>query len=356
MKILVLAQDYPDNNGGVTLAYIHTRNIYYSENGIDVTVLNFSAKTSYIKDGIRVVSLSEYELQKESFDILVLHAANIRNHFRFIKKYGDNFPHFLFFFHGHEVMRINHDYAKPYEYMKKNIFMYLFQDVYDCYKLYLWRKFIPKMLYKSHFVFVSYWMRDMFVKNVKITIEQLHNKYSITYNSVGREFEESTYDEKTEKEYDFVTIRANLDGSKYAIDIVNKYAHNTPEGRFLVVGKGSIFNHFPKADNITWLNMTMSHDEIVRTLNTCRYALMPTRTDAQGLMMCEMAAFGIPVITSNIPVCHEVFDGFENAYLVDEDINLDSFLSMSSRCVKDVRYYKDKTVGHELDIIRVFEQ
>ena len=31
---------------------------------------------------------------------------------------------------------------------------------------------------------------------------------------------------------------------------------------------------------------------------------MPTRTDAQGLMMCEMAAFGIPLITSNIPVCH----------------------------------------------------
>ena len=34
---------------------------------------------------------------------------------------------------------------------------------------------------------------------------------------------------------------------------------------------------------------------------------MPTRADAQGVMACEMATFGIPLITSNIDVCKEVF-------------------------------------------------
>ena len=44
---------------------------------------------------------------------------------------------------------------------------------------------------------------------------------------------------------------------------------------------------------------------------------MPTRTDAQGLMMCEMATYGMPVITTDIPVCHEVLDSFENVSMFD---------------------------------------
>ena len=41
-KILVLVQNYPDNDGGVALMYVHVRNKYYIQHDIDVTVLNFS--------------------------------------------------------------------------------------------------------------------------------------------------------------------------------------------------------------------------------------------------------------------------------------------------------------------------
>lgn len=47
-RVLVLAQDYPNNNGGVTLMYIHTRNIFYKNHGIDVDVLNFKTKINFI--------------------------------------------------------------------------------------------------------------------------------------------------------------------------------------------------------------------------------------------------------------------------------------------------------------------
>ena len=354
MKIFVLAQNYPDNNGCVSLTYIHTRNQYYTESGIDVTVLNFSAQKGYIKDGIKVVTLSEYEESPIDYDLLILHAANIRNHLQFIKRYGNRFPKFLFFYHGHEVMRINRDYAPPYDYMKQDRLKSLIQDLYDEYKLRIWRSYLPKVIHKSHFIFVSNWMKDMFVKNVKIPMTELENRYSITYNSVGKEFETLTYDGTSLKEYDFVTIRANLDGSKYAVDIVNRLAKNTPSARFLVVGKGSLFDHIQKAENITWMNQTMSHDEIVKTLNACRFALMPTRTDAQGLMMCEMAAFGIPVITSDIPVCHEVFDGFENAFFIstdDENASLAELVRMTVQPQKDTRYYHENTIRHELHVI-----
>ena len=117
-----------------------------------------------------------------------------------------------------------------------------------------------------------------------------------------------------------------MDGSKYGIDIVNRLAQNTPKARFLLIGKGQFFRYNIKAPNLEWENRTLSHEEIAEVLQKSKYALMPTRTDAQGVMTCEMAAFGIPVITSDIPVCHEVFDGFTNTYYIDND---DANLSLS---------------------------
>lgn len=53
-NILVLVQDYPNNEGSVALMYVHVRNKYYIQHGINVTVLNFSTSKNYSIDGIRV--------------------------------------------------------------------------------------------------------------------------------------------------------------------------------------------------------------------------------------------------------------------------------------------------------------
>ena len=354
MNILVVVENYPNNNGGVTLMYVHTRNLYYKNNGINVTVLNFSAEQSYEKDGISVITLADYEKSEKTYELLVLHATNVRHHYRFLKRYGDRFPRFLFFYHGHEVLRINKVYSKPYPYVSRSRIKEFLQDCYDTFKLRIWRKYLPKVAYKSHFVFVSKWMYDEFLKHTKIPEKVLDGKTSITYNCVGETFEKETYDENAEKEYDFVTVRGNLDGSKYSVDIVNRLAFNTPNAKFLLVGKGEFFNHYEKAPNIEWRNQTMGHKEIIEILQKSRFALMPTRTDAQGLMMCEMSAFGIPVITSDIPVCHEVYDGFDNAYFIDnndEKLTLDEYISRPSVCVKDVRFFMNYTISKELEII-----
>ena len=334
--------------------YVHTRNMHYVKNDIDVTVLNFSAQEEYIKDGIRVISEEIYENENIDYDILILHAANLRNHYKFLKKFGKKFPKYLFFYHGHEVMKINTDYCKPYDFAKTSVFRRLIQDVYDMVKLFIWKKYLLSAIEKSYFIFVSHWMYDVFIKNLGFNSELLSGKSSITYNNVGLNFETLFYDESTEKRYDFVTIRANLDSSKYSVDIVNRLAVNTPNAKFLLVGKGEFFSHFQKADNVVWLNKTMSHDEIVDALNSSKYALMPTRTDAQGLMMCEMAAFGIPVITSDIPVCHEVFDGFSNAFFINNDcenLSLDEYLQKKINPCKDTRFYIKNTVKREIEII-----
>ena len=349
MKVLVLTEDYPNNKGGVSLMYVHTRNIYYREKGVEVVNLNFSATGEYVIDGIRVINLDIYDRENDCYDLLLLHAANLRHHYRFLRKYGERFQKFMFFYHGHEVLKIHSVYSKPYPYQKENIVKVLFQNLYDDFKLHVWRRYIPQVVSKSWFVFVSEWMLSEFEKWTGISRQGLKGRYSITYNCVGNEFERERFDSESVKSYDFITIRGNIDGSKYSIDLVNEMAKKTPRGRFLLIGKGKFFDYNEKAGNLMWWDKTLSHSEILDVLNKSRFALMPTKTDAQGLMMCEMAAFGIPVITSDIPVCHEVFNGFNNVYYISNDNlqSLDGFLDMKEKCIKDERYYRDTTVEKE---------
>lgn len=356
-KILVAVENYPNNNGGVTLMYVHTRNKAYSSNGFNVTVLNFQANEDYMYDGIRVISIETYLAEKKKYNILVCHAANIRHHYTFLKKQGNNFENFVFFFHGHEVLKIHKTYSKPYPYVQNSKVKVCLQNVYDDFKLAVWRKYYMRVKAKSTFVFVSNWMLEEFLKWTKIPFEAIRDRCVITYNCIGKVFEKTTYDPKESKEYDFITIRSDLDGSKYCIDLVNVLALSNPNMKFLVVGKGKYFNKYEKAPNITWMNKTMDHQEIIHHIQKARCALMPTRTDAQGLMMCEMASTGMPLITSDIPVCHEVFDDFENVALINNDLRnvdlpaiLDALESKLPYC-KNLKYYNMRTSQKEIDLL-----
>ena len=361
MKVLVLVAKYSEIGKNASHFFVQARNIYYKDKGIDVTVLNFSAKQNYSIDGINVITLKEYKKHKEKYncEILISHAPNLRNHYLFLKKYQKYFKKLVFFFHGHEVLYCNKVYSKPYSYVKdSNIIKKTIRNAYDIIKLFIWRKYYTKISYKSHFIFVSKWMYNEFLKWTKINPDVLKDRYNITYNCVGKRFEEELYDYKSKKEYDFITIRSNLDGSKYSIDIVNKLAENNKNFKFLIVGKGKFFEYNKKAENIELMQKFVNHDEIIDLLNKSKCALMPTRTDAQGLMMCEMATFGIPVITSDIPVCHEVFDDFDNVSLISNnktEQKLDDILDDLLNKVpykKNKKYFNSNTSQKEIEIFK----
>lgn len=356
--VLVAVANYPSPNKKLVLAYVHTRNKYYIEHGIDVTVLSFRAKECYTIDGIKVITLKEYKAKMPKFRILICHAPNIREHWLFLKKYGSLFERFIFFFHGHEVLMNNHIYPASYFYVKRHIFKMIFGDIYDYIKLKIWNSYYPSVVQKSWLVFVSKWMMEEFEKWTKIPYAVFSDRHTITYNCIGKPFEKAVYDFSSKKEYDFITIRHNLDNSKYGIDIVNELAESNPKYKFLIIGKGEFFSHFNKAKNITWIDANLKHEEIVKYLQKARCALMPTRADAQGLMMCEMASIGMPVITSNISVCYESLGDFDNVAMIDNDhttMDLSSMLEeLEARMPykKNNKYYNENTSLYEVNIIK----
>ena len=356
-KILIIVTSYPGGGSTEAHRFVHVRNLFYVSSGLDITVLNFSAKYDYNYEGINVITSDTYKNENAEYELLISHQPNIRQHYRFIKKYGSRFNKYMLFFHGHEVLRFKATYPKPYNYVSKTPLKSLLRDLYDQFKLAIWHKFIPKIINKSMLVFVSNWMLEEFLKSTKLSLDDLLGNYSITYNCVGKLFQDTEYDFKSVKDYDFVTIRSNLDGSKYCIDLVTELARNNPKSKFLVIGKGKFYSHSIKPSNVIWEDRVLNHREIIEVLQKSRCALMPTRTDAQGLMMCEMATLGMPVITSDLPVCHEALDMFENVSMIDNEntkIDLEKIcekLEEKMPYKKQECYFNTNTSLHEVCII-----
>lgn len=321
MRVLVLTNGYPDPSGGKSRMFVHVRNTYYVSHGINLDVLNFSAKCPYEIDGIHVITENEYK--RGVYDLAVCHSCNLRHHYRFMKKHEKEFQHIFFFFHGFEILYMNHSYPKPYPYLKESKWLFrLFREVYDHIKISIWSKYYKELADKSHFIFVSNWIFEKFNENIMKNMTELPGgryRYNVINNSVGISFQNGKYDFLSPKKYDCITIRSNLDGSKYSIDTVCLIAEDNPDMRFLVIGRGSYFKYNKLPDNMMLIEDILGHEEILSYLNQSRCALMPTRQDTQGVMACEIATLGMPMITSDIAVCHEFFDSIPNVrFLKDE--------------------------------------
>lgn len=318
-KVLVACADYPSDESRA-LQYVHVRNKYYQKHGIDVTVLNFASQKSYVYENIEVISLEDFYNKKESFKdcVLICHAPNLRNHYRFIKKNSGFFGKKLFFFHGHEIVKLNKAYPQPYPFMQENLWKKELRNLYDCFKLRIWRYYFLKEDTQSPLIFVSNSLKNDFLKFLRISEIDIADRTHIIHNSVGKVFEQESYTPKIDnKMYDFITIRSNLDSSVYCIDLVTEIAYKNPDKSFLIIGKGKYYEYNKKPDNITLINRSMTQEELIQYINSSKVALMPTRRDSQGVMTCELATFGIPVITSDLAVCREMFDGFSNVYMVN---------------------------------------
>lgn len=343
-SLLIAVEDYPDLKGGMSLYYVHSRNIRYIKEGISVTVLNFSTVEDYTIDSIKVICEKTFRknIMNEKYSILLLHAPNIKNHYRFLREYGENFPKYVFFFHGHEVLRCSKVYSRPYQYVNRNRVVEWIRDIYDLIKLKLWYRIFHKCYLKSEFVFVSYWMYKEFVRWVKLERSYLKGRTHIIYNCIGKEFEKKTYDYTASKCYDFLSIRSNFDGSKYGVDIICNIAEEHPELKFCLIGKGKYFEYNKKPENLDVIFKFLAHDEMIKYLNMAKCALMPTRTDAQGVMACEIATFGMPMITSDIPVCKEVFENFDNVRFISNDKKNNKIEEKYEDIIKNQQYLKNE--------------
>lgn len=318
MQIPVLVQGYPSAELRYNMNFVHSRNLYYRQQGFQPLVLNFGAQQSYQWEDIPVLTEQEFLKQfgHQSFPVVVSHAPNLRNHLRFLWRHPYLFKQKIFIMHGHEVLFKQAYYPPAYDYLKQKGFLYKLADrFYDHLKVRILRNYLESEAkqHSLHLVFVSNYLYQQFVKCLRPKHSLLEPTTQIIPNGVAEAFIKNRYQPAQIMWGDFVSLRP-LDSSTYAIDLIAELAIQHPQLTFAVYGLGDYFLHHPPPDNLTWHAKTLSHAQMLEVLPHYRCALMPTRHDSQGVMNCELATYGMPLLTSDIQVAHEVLGMFEHVY------------------------------------------
>lgn len=318
-KILILTECYPDYDVPYAMSYVHSRSLEYIKQNVDVNVLSFTAKEKYEFENVNV--LSRFDLiEFDEYDAIFSHAPNLKNHLKLLLSNISKIKLLVFFFHGHEVLKINEYYPEKYSWQRKHSTLKVFfQNSYDYLKLFLIKKFMQKFRKKIKVVYVSSWMKEAARSCLGFNDDTPYLKEYIINNPANFTFFENKYQFLSQDKFgDFITIRP-LDDRKYAVDLVVEMAKNNPGYMFHIYGKGDYFKYNKQPENIVVFDKFINQSEIPKLLNHYKCALMPTRLDAQGVMMCEIATYGMPLITSNLDVCKEMLSDFINVQLVCND-------------------------------------
>ncbi|UOF02232.1 glycosyltransferase [Bdellovibrio reynosensis] len=361
MTILILAEAYPSINSKA-MSYVHSRSLYYKSLGHDVTVINFKAHQKYTYEGILVIPEADFS-NKQNYEIVCAHAPNLKNHIRFLIRHSRLFKKIVFFFHGHEVLRKKNYYNDRFKFTPnpnnktfnlKGLINSLIGDLYDLLKLKFLRLYFKKLINggQGYFVSVSDWMYSELKNNLRVNDSFFGNKHRIIHNCANSVFQEFTYKKPERPEADFITIRP-FDSPKYCLDIVFRLAQIYPEYKFHVYGSGNFFELNKPPQNLKFFIKDFSQKEMPELLNNYRFALMPTRLDSQGVMVCEMATYGMPVITSNISIAKEMLSDFNRVYFLDnERPRLDANLlsqTENQEAKSNQKFSLKYTIGAELD-------
>lgn len=352
MKICVVCQEYPSAERPDAMAFTHARNLYYLKQGHEVHVLSFGASSGYDWDGLKIRPEADFDDNLvESFDIFVFHSPNLRNHLRFILRHGSSIRAKVLIAHGHEFI----DWCNqsggffPFDLTWKRRLKIPLVRAYDWLKIKVWSWYFQKQSGNLSLVFVSDWLRRNAEACMGVNLSQLLN-VSVIANPVHPVFQSANYDPSAPKQAHFVTLRP-FDEPKYAVDVVVEFARRHPQWTVDIYGKGRFFDHNPAPPNVRVIQAKFPQTEMPELFNKYRAALLPTRWDSQGVLMCEMATFGMPLVVSNIEICKLMVGEFENVAFIDNEAP--ELRSLPAQTLE--RHSLKQTFGPEATVARELE-
>ena len=306
MRILIVAPGYTSAAEKYVYTFVHTRARGYIRSGDKVHVFvppTFTSSIhspkrnslSYIIDGVEVSKASWNNFPKVVSDfepeVIAVHAPKglWLNHILKARK-----P-LVSWVHGAEALiQAFFHYYFPFSFCA-NVSKGL-SIVTDFLKLTLLRRFL---LMSNAVVYVSQWMRKVVEKYIRVQ----HPAAFVIPNPIETNMFRRTDFNVEARRNKGITLRAF--GWKYGLDTAVLAYSKLEETCLTIIGMGPLEGYLRKLANEYKSNVeikteVISHDELPAVFNEYGYFVAPSRTEAQGVTMCEAMACGLPVIATKV--------------------------------------------------------
>lgn len=313
-RVLIVSQGYPSVVNRHGFGFVHARAKIYNTHGIKSIVFVPSDRSDhYIYEDVEVFKGS-YGLVKAIVkvfdpDVMAVHAPTPR----LLKHLIEIDIPKIVWIHGAEVLvRSLHHYIPPLGIKNNVIKLYLlFHDM-------LRNEILRSLLRRVEaIVYVSHWMQMMTEKYLRIR----HPNSYVIPNPVDTDLFRPL-SKLSENRKDCISVRA-LEW-KYGIDIAVK-AFSRSSFKLVVIGKGSLEGYIRRLIDIYNANVELvttgiEHGKLPEVYNRFAVFVAPSRTEAQGVAMCEAMSCGLPVVATRVGGIPEfVIDGYNGLLIPPED-------------------------------------
>jgi glycosyltransferase involved in cell wall biosynthesis len=319
MRILIISPSYSEEKRSA-YAFVHARAKIYKKFGNKVKVF-VPSKTVYAYDfeeiNVYKGTNHTYKALLKDFDpdIVAIHSPRYtmsKNPLKMLDEIRTQAP-IVIWIHGTEaVINAFHHYLPPWQ-IKAKIRNILGGTL----KITILRFLIPKA---SAVVYVSKWM-----KNTAERYFLFKHPYSfIIPNPIDTAlFAYAKKDAQNKK----MGISVRGLEWKYGIDIAIKAYSNLKETNLTILGTGPLETYMRNLakkcrSNVSFLNIHVEHNKMPELYAKYGYFVAPSRTEAQGVAMCEAMACGLPVIATNVGGIPEfIKNGINGIIVPPEDPN-----------------------------------
>jgi len=294
-----------------TYGFVHSRAKVYVKNNQNVFVFVPSDKPErYVYESINVfkapLKMINIIIDEYDPDIIALHAPS----YNWLKILGKIKRPIVTWFHGVEVLiRAFHSYIPPFGF-KNNVRK-------------MWSVFsntgrnleMRRLLFHSTaIVYVSEWMKKM----TELYLMRRHPNSFVIPNPVDTELFKPFDRNKLKVLLNAISVRA-LEW-KYGLDIAIR-AFSDLETKLTIVGWGSLEKYLRGLakkcnSNVEFITSGIEHEKLPMIYNKYAFFVAPSRTEAQGVAMCEAMACGLPVVATRVGGIPEFVKDRVNGLLV----------------------------------------
>ena len=330
MRLVIFTPKYPSIANKHSFGFVHARVKLYKRRGYNVfvTVPEISSKyknnyvNSYSYEDINVLRINYMYVNQliESIDpdVIIYHFPNPIILGKIIKM---DRP-IVLWIHGSDILiKSFHEYFSPY----------LLSDIVGSFRSLLldfprnlWLRYLflkrPDILY----VFPSIWMKNMFIKYISPPKDLYNNMYIIP-NPVDTNLFRPMNECNSRNRNIAITVRALY--YVYGIDTAIRAFSNLKNVKLTIIGNGPLKDKLRELavktkSNIEFIFEGIPHSMLPVYYNNAGFFVAPSRSESQGVAMCEAMSAGLPVIATNVGGIPEFVKHGYNGILVPRNSHL----------------------------------